>query len=226
MGKINKDDLDPQVVALIDSLEEDNAEMETALTAVTEAATTLKAENDALKARVAKYDVAEADDDEKFEAVLKSASPEVAEVLKQQRAQNAQMQAQLIATRDADVQRTMLTKAAALPHLQGTKEELAAVLKECFDVPSEFTKADGTTETKTLGDKVEAVLKAANAQLESASIFGEIGKSGGGVTVASSVEAAAEELRKSDPTLTQEQAIAKAYENNPELYVQSITQEA
>lgn len=227
MAKINKDGLDPQVVAYIDSLEEDTEQLEAALSDVTDVAETLKAENDGLKAKLAKHDVAEADTDEAFEEVIKSAPAHVAEVMKAQRRQMQEQAEHIAKMQQADVERTMLAKAAALPYLQGTPDEVAAVLKECYEVPSVITKSDGTTETKTLGDKVEAMLKAANAQLESAAIFSQVGTAGATTTVSKSLEAAAGELRKADPTLTQEQAIAQALDNNPEMYAEYIaSQEA
>lgn len=54
--------------------------------------------------------------------------------------------------------------------------------------------------------------------VEKSGVFAEIGKSTSGTTgnVLDKVNAAADEIMKSDASITHEQAIAKAWENNPE----------
>ena len=91
-----------------------------------------------------------------------------------------------------------VSKAAQLRNLNGSPAEVGVLLyKMTQTAPAE-------------AEKVFELLKAADAQLESADIFKELGKSTTGTTVSSSVEAKADELRKNDPSLTREMAIAKA----------------
>lgn len=68
-------------------------------------------------------------------------------------------------------------------------------------------------------EKLETVLKAAN---ESAAIFVEIGKTGHGEQkdAQGKLDAAAEEIRKAEPALTREQAVAKALDRDPNLYTE------
>ncbi len=60
--------------------------------------------------------------------------------------------------------------------------------------------------------------------VQKSGLFTEIGKSGSGAGVGGSVidriEAAASEIQKSDPSLSRTQAIAKAWDNNPELAIE------
>ena len=94
----------------------------------------------------------------------------------------------------------------------GTSEEVAEILHAVH-------KAD-----PEVAEKLETLLTAANEQIEKSGLFEEVGVAGGDTTVSKSVEARVTELRKSDPTLTSEQAEAKVYEENPDLYTQ-INQE-
>jgi len=103
-----------------------------------------------------------------------------------------------------------ITKAGAdFPNLPTTAENMAGVLKamETMDEPVR----------KILTE----VLKAGNEALGK-KLNGEIGKSGPAADVAGEAETIvktkAEELRKAMPSLTEHQAIAKVYEDNPSLY--------
>lgn len=64
-----------------------------------------------------------------------------------------------------------------------------------------------------------AVLDEQLSLVEKSGIFAEIGKSASGVAggVEAKIEAAADDIMKSDATLTRVEAIAKAWENHPEL---------
>lgn len=69
----------------------------------------------------------------------------------------------------------------------------------------------------------EAYIKVLDRSLDlvnKTGLFAEIGKSGrgeAGGSVEAKIEAAASELQKSDPRLSRSQAVAKAWENHPEL---------
>jgi len=70
-------------------------------------------------------------------------------------------------------------------------------------------------------DKLETVLVAANKALGESELFKAKGEDGGIENGAlAKLQAKADELRKSDPKLTREQAFAKAVEDNPDLYVE------
>lgn len=72
------------------------------------------------------------------------------------------------------------------------------------------------------GEKaLDAILKSTRQALADAQIFKELGAVGG-VTVDGAVESIATEIRKREPSLTHEQAIAKAYRENPKLYDAAI----
>lgn len=96
------------------------------------------------------------------------------------------------------------------PHLPTTPENMAGVLKamEGLDEPVRKT--------------LEEVLKAGNEAIGKKVLGGEIGKSGGSTAAAGEAEtivkAKAEELRKAMPSLTEHQAIAKVYNDHPDLY--------
>ena len=66
-----------------------------------------------------------------------------------------------------------------------------------------------------------AVLDESLSYVEKSGLFAEIGKSVGGVSTpvgaVGKIEAAANDIMKSDSSLTREQAIAKAWEDNPDL---------
>lgn len=68
--------------------------------------------------------------------------------------------------------------------------------------------------------KISEVLKAAEAQLESAGIFQELGKSVDTqpVTAQEKINTIAKSLRDADPTLSEASSIAKAVEGNPSLF--------
>ena len=70
-------------------------------------------------------------------------------------------------------------------------------------------------------DKLETVLEAANKALGESELFKAKGEDGGIENGAlAKLQAKADELRKSDPKLTREQAFAKAVEDNPDLYAE------
>lgn len=93
--------------------------------------------------------------------------------------------------------------------LLGNKpEELAPILKSLKQAE------DGSYE------KVLGILDDSLAAVEKSGLFSEIGKSGhaaGGSGAVAKAEAKAEELRKSRPELTKEQAMAEVWKSNPEL---------
>ncbi|NPV63664.1 MAG: hypothetical protein HPY61_13755 [Methanotrichaceae archaeon] len=100
-----------------------------------------------------------------------------------------------------------VAKAEALPHLPIDPQKFGLVLKALGEShPGEF-------------GEIYKVLKAADAALEKSDLFREIGKSGAGETSAEAeVYARAKSLVAKDASLTQEEAICKVLEDDPELY--------
>lgn len=77
-------------------------------------------------------------------------------------------------------------------------------------------------------EKLEAVLKAAHEQAKAAGLYKEIGRSGGAGTAGSAeaeLTAKADEIRKADTSLSAEQALEKAYTDNPELFARMREEE-
>lgn len=97
-----------------------------------------------------------------------------------------------------------------LAHLPGKPEDIAKGLIEAEDKMS-----------KESYDLVVATMKAGSAGIEKSTteVGVEVGKAAVG-SAAEKLEGIAKELRTATPTLTQEQAIAKAYEEHPDLYAQ------
>lgn len=122
--------------------------------------------------------------------------------------------------------------------------ELTAALEELADLRKSFEMQEMTSIAKKyapLGKKEDelaqtlynmkksnpanyeayvAILDESLDMVNKSGLFTEIGKSykgGGGGSAVEKVEAAASELQKSDPTMSRATAIAKAWENHPEL---------
>jgi chromosome segregation ATPase len=214
---ISKDDLDPEVVTYIDGLE-------TEVTDLTKSVEDLTAEKDALtteKTEVEKR-LKEAEDnglivkseDEQRAALIAKADPAVRALI--EKAEQSAKEASEIAKaeRDARLDREFISKAESMPMLAEDKTEFGTLLRKAHEA---------------LGDedfgKFEQVLKTANEQIAKGNLFSEFGHGGGETTISKSVEAAAAEITKAEPTLTREQAIAKAYEANPALLAADMTQE-
>ena len=129
------------------------------------------------------------------------------------------------------------TKKSASPALTAALERLAnleksAEMKECHDIAKKYAAlgededelAQTIYEMKKSNDaNYTAYIKALDQSLdivEKSGLFAEIGKSARGISGGSAVdkiEAAATELQKSDPTMNRADAIAKSWENHPEL---------
>lgn len=151
--------------------------------------------------------------------VLSKADPEVrALILKMQAdqdASNARLEeAEAIAKseRSQRVEREWIAKASTLDSLPTNANELGALLHRLHDVAPKETAA------------VEKLLKATNAIVGKSTLYNEIGKAGITTTASTTVEGKAAELRKSDPTMTVEQSIAKAYRANPDLYDEDLNE--
>lgn len=204
MAKITKEDLPVEVVEYIDALETHTEQIEAELEKSVAAVVSVTKERDDLAAKVTTSDIEKGDGD--FAVLLEKADPAVRAILTKQKADLATQAEKIAKAEDAALTGSMIAKAANLPMISESKNELGDILKTAFGVSVEF------------GEKVESLLKAANNQIASANLFGAIGTAGGSSTISSSVETIASELRKGDPSLTNEQAISRAFDQNPALY--------
>ena len=138
---------------------------------------------------------------------------------------------------DDGMDKACRTKKSASPALTAALERLAnleksAEMKECHDIAKKYAAlgededelAQTIYEMKKSNDSnYNAYIKALDQSLdivEKSGLFAEIGKSARGFSGGSAVdkiEAAATELQKSDPTMNRADAIAKSWENHPEL---------
>lgn len=213
--KIAKDDLDPEVVAYIEGLEtevdilskqvEDLNESNEGLTAVNEDLT------DTLSKMTPK-------DDEAADAINKSllakADPAIRELIEKQQAEVREAQTIAKAERDARLEREYISKAETLPMINTDKASLGGLLRRISEALSTEDAAE-----------VEKILRAANEQIEKSNLFDTLGSGGAQTTVSASAEAKASEIRKAHPDLTPEQALAKAYDENPALLAEAMTGE-
>lgn len=149
-------------------------------------------------------------DDEEFDAVLSKADPAVRGLIAKMQSDLTEAENIAKAERDERLRRDYIAKAEQLPMISTDKDQLGELLKALNDKAPEEAAI------------VEKLFGAANKQISESNLFGEIGKSGAHTTLGSSVEAAASEIRKANPGMTQEQAIAAAYESNPSLYEESL----
>jgi hypothetical protein len=207
MGEqIAKDDLDPEVVAYIEGLE---SEVDTLSKQVEDQEKSVEELTDTLSKMAPK-------DDEAAEAISKAllakADPAVRELIEKQQADLAEATRIAKAERDARLDREFISKAEALPMLTEDRTALGGLLRRISEA---LTPEDTAA--------VEKMLKAANEQIEKSNLFTEFGRGGANTTVSANAESAAAEIRKADPTLTPEQALAKAYEANPDLLAEAMT---
>lgn len=212
---ISKDDLDPEVVEYIDGLEAEVDDLSKSVESVTAERDGLVAERDSLKKSL---DDAEASgaviksEDEQRKAMLAKADPAIRALIEKQEADLAEVKKAADAERDARLTREFIAKAETMPMVAEDRTALGGLLRRL----SEALSPEDTAE-------VEKILKAANEQIAQGNVFREFGVDGGAVTVSKSVEAAAQAIQKEDPSLTFEQAQAKAFERNPGLLTEAMT---
>ncbi len=129
----------------------------------------------------------------------------------------AKAQEDLAKASDETLTKEYIEKAKAFTYLGVKAEELGPVMKR-------IAENKATLEDLT---KMEGVLKAANEAIEKGGLFKEIG--GGGTDSGDAwtmIEKAAEEIRKSNPSLTREQAIDEVSKIKPELVRKYRTEQA
>ena len=122
---------------------------------------------------------------------------------------NQELEAQIKKQNDELKTKEFIAKAAGFTNLGIKADELGPVLKSMAEAnPEGFAK-------------IEATLKAADEQVAKGALFSEAGRSGTGETsVVKKVQAMADEMIAKGASMTKEQALAKAWKDNPELYKQ------
>lgn len=152
---------------------------------------------------------AAAEEEAKAQDILKSADPQIVAIVKaaEERAEAAERIAK--AERDFRLEREFIGKAAEMVNLPIEAEAFGKVLKAAAEA----------LDTEVF-DALMSVLTAANEGIGSGNLFAEVGKSGSfendGAT--SEINKAAARLIEANPSLTREQAVAKAVESDPTLY--------
>lgn len=145
--------------------------------------------------------------EEKEEDIDKSALPE--DVRKRMDEMEAVTKAALaeVALMKAEAIHKALVEKCATVEYVGKKEDLAEILKDL-----DSAKADAIFD----------VFKTINERLKTSNLFKEFGATAGvgEKTASEQLDKIADDIRKEDTTLTKEQALAKAYDKNPELVKQ------
>ena len=146
-----------------------------------------------------------------LESLLKAADPRLARLVKGyvSKAEKKADAAANLAKRERDLRlhREYVAKAADLSALPGKREDIVTILK---------TVADKAPEVEVM---LTDLLKAAHGALKEGLIFKTEGSDAtDNNTAIAKFDAMVAELRKSDSTLTAEQAFAKALNDHPELY--------
>jgi len=173
----------------------------------------LQAENDELKKRLEVGSNLDGEEDPIAKA-LDLLPEELAAVIKADRERLEKAEAELAKQREAALRSAYVAKAQNYADVVDDVEKFADTLRTVAE------KAG-----PEIADTVEEVLKAAQARVESANIFGELGSTIAKVGAAEEqAEAIAKSLRESDPNLTEEEARALVWERNPELYERYVAE--
>lgn len=156
--------------------------------------------------------VEKADDSDDIEALIAKADPAVAAVLRKQQDEIKKAQAEADQAKEVA---GAIAKAAADKAALAKAEELAPLGVETSEVAQTIAALRSTD--PTLAKAVEGLLDSAKVAVENSDLFKEIGSSAVSKS-GTKVEAIVADIRKAEPGLTHEQALAKAYTDHPELY--------
>lgn len=152
------------------------------------------------------------DDDDKGVSALAKKYEEAQELLEKALSESAEAKDRVAKLEETlDAQARIAKASTLLGNIPGIgAEDFAGILKG-------LTPA----QERSLGK----VMKAANALIDQSGILKEIGKHGPAEegSPQHKLEQAVKEVQKADPKLTKQQAIAKAYEDNPALYDEITT---
>ena len=193
---IKKEDLAPEVAEYIEALEEEVTSLAKSLVDLEAAGSDIEKSVEGLS----------------YEALLEKADPAVKALIEKQQESINKAEAIAKTERDARLDREFISKAEALPLVGEDRAALAGLLRR-------FSEVGTAEDTATL----EKMLSTANTQLSKSGLFAEFGRGGAATTISKSVESAADEIRKREPNLTAEQAEAKAYAENPDLFAEAMS---
>ncbi len=145
--------------------------------------------------------------EESPEDILKGMPEAVRKMVEEARKEAKEAQEIAKAERETRLKQEYVAKARQLPALGIKPEEFGLVLKAVAEAcPNEYPK-------------IEAVLKAANTAIEKGELFKTYGSGGEGSGSAwEEVQKKAEQICKSDSSISKEAAIAKVFREEPELY--------
>ena len=152
-------------------------------------------------------------DDDEVEKFLKSADPRLADIVKS--AVDRAEAAETIAKRERDLrlEKEFIAKAEDLSHLPAKSDEVVALLKA---VHTGAPRAAGA---------FEELLKRCNSAMAEGDIYKSEGQDESYATSSAVArwDSAVEAVRKSDDSLSYEQAFASALDQNPDLYEEYLT---
>lgn len=141
---------------------------------------------------------------------LAKADPAIRSLIEKAEQRAAEAEAVAKAERDLRVHREFVAKAEAMPMITERPEDLAEVFKAVSDVDPQ------------LGQVIVDILAAANEQIAKGSLFAEFGSEATNFPGSERLTAKADEIRKSNPEMTPEQAAVAAMESDPSLYDESL----
>lgn len=209
---INKDDLDPEVVAYIEGLEDTVDELTEKVTKSDEKVAATEAKVTELQGQIEKMVPKDDDADAEIQkSLLEKADPALRALIEKSQKEAEEATSIAKAEREQRLQKEFISKAESLPMISEKKDDLATVLRKAYDLGGE-----------EYGKQVESLLTAANTQIAKGNLFSIRGSGGGQTTVTASVESAVAEIMKGDPSLTKEQAEVRAYETNPALFDEAL----
>lgn len=149
--------------------------------------------------------------DDPIAKALASLDPGVAEIFKAQTARLEAAEAALAEEKIAKANAVWINKARSFDGIVDDPGAFGQVLREINDLKPELATA------------IESVLRAANERVSKGALFAEFGQSSGLASdLGSRVTAITKAYRDADPTMSEEVARAKVWEENPDLYAKHL----
>lgn len=152
--------------------------------------------------------------DDPIEKALSELPPEVAEIVKSQRSRLEKAEEALEKERIEKANEQWVAKARSIDGLIDDPNEFGSQLREVAEI------------NEDLADDLVKVLSAASERFAKADLYKELGRGAGAVTGSAEekVHQIAKSLIEADPKLTEEQAMAEAWERNPDLYEEHVSE--
>lgn len=153
-------------------------------------------------------------DDDPIEKALSELPAEVADLVKSQRTRLEKAEEALERERIEKANEQWIAKARSMDGLIDDPNEFGSQLREVAEI------------NEDLAENLVKVLSAASERFAKADLYKEIGRGAGAVTGSAEekVHQIAKSLREADPKLTEEQAMAEAWERNPDLYEEHVNE--